>query len=294
MKDKSEWDPSLEETTKEIMDQRILSIISNRGWQNTVRIIKQKGIPFEKLKIAEIGCGTGTFSLTFCLMGASVTLIDNNQKVLENTKRIYGFYDCEAKFLKTNCLEDPPEDFRSAYDFAASYGLAEHFLSKNREKCIMYHKNLLKKGGFACIGVPNSFSPFYRCNRLIRELTGTWRISLEIPFSCAELNNLAKKSAFNRFYIIGSLPLSKDFLVYSRGFVSVIVEMLPGLMRRNLRGFKTKVSKSIHRTQNTYSRQYLSKYLLSKAQEVDCNLEKKPLDIMTDRFSSGLILFGFV
>jgi len=294
MKNTLEWNPVREETTKDIIDQRILSVSSTWPWRNTIRIIKKNGIPFNELKIIEIGCGTGTFSLTLRLMGASVTLLDINSEVLENTKRIYRFYDCEAEFLRADCLEDAPENLKSAFDFAVSGGLAEHFVSENRVKSIAYHKNLLKKGGFAFIGVPNRFSPFYWEVRLLRELTGTWNILDEDPFSYAELNRLAEKAGFNRSYVVGNAPLVKDFLVYSRGFLSAIGETLPGQVRKNLLAVKTKLSKDNRRPQKTLSREYMSEYLLNKAKDISVNTERRSLEFITDRFSSGLVLFGFV
>ena len=51
-----------------------------------MQLINWLNKPYGDLKVAEVGCGTGTFSLTLALLGASVTLIDFNAKVLENAK----------------------------------------------------------------------------------------------------------------------------------------------------------------------------------------------------------------
>lgn len=130
------WDPQNSDITKTKMDERIKNFTSYLGWQHTVRPITKMGIPFNKLKIAEVGCGTGTFSLTFGLLGASVTLIDFNQKVLERAKKIYSFYDCKTEVIKANCLDIPPREIAGTFDLVVSAGLAEHFIGKDRVKCI--------------------------------------------------------------------------------------------------------------------------------------------------------------
>jgi cyclopropane fatty-acyl-phospholipid synthase-like methyltransferase len=94
------------------------------------------------LKIAEVGCGTGTFALTFALLGASVTLIDSNEEALKNAEKIYKMYGCTTQCVKANVLDSPPDNLRKSFDVAISGGLAEHFIGKNLASCISFHRRL--------------------------------------------------------------------------------------------------------------------------------------------------------
>ena len=289
--DETAWDPQNSDITKSVMDERIKMCTSYLGWQHTVRLIKKMGIPFNKLKIAEVGCGTGTFSLTLGLLGASVTLIDFNQKVLERAKKIYSFYDCKTELIKANCLDIPPGELAGAFDLVVSGGLAEHFIGKDRVKCIEYHKLLLKDGGVAFIGVPNRFSPFYQWIRFFRKVTGTWEIDIEIPFSYIELTRLAKEIGSDNFYVIGNAPLRRDLADYSRGFMSAVIDIFPDVFGRTIRKWNS--DKIAYKKLSSSAQEDMNKYCMDKAEEVNNKINDKPLHVLTDRFSAGVILFSF-
>jgi len=250
----------------------------------------QKGnsyiLPVNKLSIAEIGCGTGTFSLIFALIEASVTLLDFNENVLQNAKKIYQMYGCDAHCIKANCLDSPMDNLKGSFNIVISSGLAEHFKGKDREKCISYHKELLCKGGFTSIGVPNKLSFFYWMVRLFRQLTGTWSISQEIPFMDTELKNIATTVGFTESYVIGNVGLAKDARVYSRGLISAIVCMLPKSLQNRLRAWKNKVRKNIVKEQKTDDIAHIKNMFEKSKSWYKC-------DSLADKFSAGIILFGF-
>jgi 2-polyprenyl-3-methyl-5-hydroxy-6-metoxy-1,4-benzoquinol methylase len=284
------WDPQNSDITKTKMDERIKDFTSYLGWQHTVRLITKMGIPFNKLKIAEVGCGTGTFSLIFGLLGASVTLIDFNQKVLERAKKIYSFYDCKTEVIKANCLDIPPKEIAGTFDLVVSAGLAEHFIGKDRVKCIQYHKYLLKDGGVAFINVPNKLSPFYQWIRFFRKVTGTWEIDIEIPFSYIELNKIAKAIGFDSFYIKGNAPLKRDLVDYSRGFISAVIDVFPDVLGRSIRKWKS--DKIAHKKSLQSTQEDMIKYCIDKAKEINNKTDGKSMHFLTDRFSAGVILFS--
>lgn len=289
--DEKAWDDKSIEITKIAMDQRIKTGTSYRGWQHTVKLLFQNCIPFKELKVAEVGCGTGTFSLTFGLLGASVTLIDYNQNVIDRTKKLYALYDCRARFIRANCLEPPSSEISGDFDLVVSGGLAEHFTGEDRERCILYHRLLLKEGGMAFIGVPNMYSPFYQWIRFSRKLTGTWGIELEVPFSNAELKRLAAKAGFKNFYVIGNAPLIKDLLVYSRGFVSALIDTLPDTFQKRLRMWKSGIKISERLVSS--AQEDIKSFCANKVESIRQNAHKMPRDFWADRFSAGLILFAF-
>lgn len=290
---KAEWNPENTGIAKETIAWRIKTCTSYRGWQHTIGLIDKLGIPFDQLKTAEVGCGTGTFSLTLSLMGASVTLIDYNEKVLENTRKIYNTYGCKATFIKADCLDTPPEEILESFDLVVSGGLAEHFMGKDREKCIAYHKLLLKDRGIAYIGVPNRFSPFYQWIRSFRRLTGTWRILIEIPFSDNELKRLAEKAGFGNSYVLGNASPGRDFVVYSRGFISAVIDILPQSLRNKIR--KMKNNERVTAEEPSMLKDIIlhrSDKIKSISHENQENRERLS-NIIFDKFSAGLILFAF-
>jgi len=282
----SQWNPR-EVYTREIVDQRIKNCVSYRGWKHTMKLINWLNKPYGNLKVAEVGCGTGTFSLTLALLGASVTLIDFNDKVLENAKVIYGLYGCEANLVKADCLMPPPDKIRAAFDIVISGGLAEHFLGEDRERCIVFHKQLVLKDGFVYVGVPNRFSPFYWMIRLFRQLTKTWTISLEVPFSSAELKTYAKKVGFDDYYVLGNASLYRDCKVYMLGLISAIVGCLPDSLGNRLRDWKNHFrSRNIGST-NSGVCEDMKEYCLNTIKQMKD--VKYPL---ADTLSAGIVLFA--
>jgi SAM-dependent methyltransferase len=285
------WNPDKTLLNKDYMDERIRALASHRGFQHTLEIIRKSGISCDKLKIAEVGCGTGTFSLGLSLLGASATLIDFNEKVLDQTKKIFNFYGCSGSFIQGDCLTVPNDNLLGKFDLVISGGLAEHFEGINRVHCIAYHKLLLKAGGFAYIGVPNKFSPFYQMIKGFRKITGTWKIDIEIPYSNLALTSIAKELNFRKYYVIGNDPISKDAVVYALGLISAMIDILPTDMRRNFRKWKSDSQSSLLRkSQKLETRRGAFKELY----ELNENRHNKiSRSAVTDHFSAGLILFAF-
>lgn len=284
---KDVWESDLD-ISKEMMDRRLRNCISNfLSWQHAIKLIFEKDVPFNTIKIAEIGCGTGTFSLTFALMGSSITLLDYNQQVLENTKDIYKLYGCTAEFVRADCMEPPIADLKGIFDVVISSGLAEHFIGVDREKCIEYHRHFLKKDGFACIGVPNKFSPFYQWIRLFKKLTGTWELEIEVPFSQGELKCIAKKVGFRKAYVIGNMTLMRDLKDYTLGFGSAVKQLLPNILKAKLKVLKKEESKG-----ESYFDHDIKRYINDMADMKKRNISKSSSPLVNN-LSAGIYLFAF-
>lgn len=281
------WESNLD-ISKEIMDRRLRNCISNfLSWQHTIRLILERRVSFNTLKIAEVGCGSGTLSLTFAIMGASVTLLDYNQRVLEKAKEIYKLYGCSSEIVKADCMETPIADLIGKFDLVISSGLAEHFIGVDREKCIEYHRHLLKKDGFACIGVPNKFSPFYQWIRLFKKLTGTWELEIEVPFSPGELKCIAKKVGFRKAYVIGNMTLMRDLKDYTLGFGSAVKQLLPNILKAKLKALKNEERKG-----KSYSDHDIKRYLNDMAEMKKRNISKSSSSLVNN-LSAGIYLFAF-
>lgn len=280
---KDVWDIDFE-ISKSIMDRRIKNCTNYLGWQHAARLMLDRGKPFHNLKIAEVGCGTGTTSLTFGLLGASVTLLDSNPRVLRKAHDIYSLYDCGADLIHADCTDTPMVKLRGKFDFVISSGLAEHFMGADREKCIRYHRRLLNNGGIAYIGVPNKLSPFYQWVTAFKKLTGTWKLEVEIPFTRKELKQLAISVGFKGAYVIGNAPLTKDLIDYSRGFGSAIKELFPSYIHDKLPSLKVRAGL------NTND---MRRHCQDMVEAISRGDLKRPRSPLTNTFSAGLILFAF-
>jgi len=243
------------------------------------------------LKVVEVGCGTGTVALTFGLLGASVTLIDFNEDVLKQTRKIYGSYGCPARFINADCLENAPDDLRGAFDIVISVGLAEHFTGEARKLCFKYHAALLKEGGFAFIGVPNRSSPFYRFVRSFRTLTGTWTIDVEVPFSCHELKDIARETGLKNAVVAGNSDLWADAVEYWYGFLSAILDILPPYFRKFARRYKER--KKEEPLPVPVIREKVKKRYDDIFNPVVPGAAMDDRVTIADRYASGLALFAF-
>lgn len=277
------WDIAFD-MSKETMNQRIQTCACHFGWQHAVRLILERNMECNKIKIAEVGCGTGTLSLTFCLLGASVTLLDFNQRVLEKAKKIFDLFDCEADFIQADCMEPLITNLRGKFDVVISGGLAEHFIGEDRKECIRYHRLLLKEGGFAYIAVPNKLSPFYQWVKAFKKLTGTWNLEIEVPFTKWELRRVAASVGFKEAYIIGNAPLKEDLVDYARGFGSAVKELFSFHVRDKLQ---------IRRSREGSITDDMRRYCHNMASAIGCDYYKRSHSPLVNTFSAGLILFAF-
>lgn len=277
----------MSEITKELMISRIQSTISAIGWEKTVQYILKKKISFEHLHIAEVGCGTGTFSLTLGLLGAEVVLIDIDPQAIKMAKEVFNIFECNTEFIQMSVLDPVPEFLINRFDIVISGGLAEHFIGDDRLKCVAFHEALLREGGFSYIGVPNKLSPFYQMVRLFRIVTRTWRMEIEIAYTYWELKRLAKEVGFAEFEVIGNHSLRKDLIDYSLGLISAILDILPNNVRRIIGPIKPK--KSISNNQNYYERQKI----LDRIDKIKERFPTRSKRLFKDFFSAGIILFGY-
>jgi SAM-dependent methyltransferase len=257
-----------------------------------MRLFLEKHPSVDGLHVIELGCGTGTASLMMSLLGASVTLVDVNPEVLAAAKKNYAAFGCRAEFIQADCLEPAPDSLKESCDLVISGGLAEHFTGIYRLNCLAYHQRLLKAGGLALVGVPNRWSPFYRWIRSFRTLTGTWGIDMEAPFSNPELRILAKEAGFQACEVVGSESLPMDAWVYSRGFLSALVDLLPRRFREGARAWKSRAQSRLAPSPGdpVLCARQRCRVALTQVRQESSARAGFPL---TDWFSAGIILVGY-
>jgi 2-polyprenyl-3-methyl-5-hydroxy-6-metoxy-1,4-benzoquinol methylase len=277
---------------RKLMLSRIKSTTSALGWQETVTRMIEIGKPFEDIRVAEVGCGTGTFSLTLNLLGTSSTLIDGDQDALNTAEKVFSLYHREAEYVLANVLHDPTEHLKGQFDVVISGGLAEHFRGEDRLRCLKFHQTLCNDGGFIYIGVPNRLSLGYQMVRLIKELTGQWTIDCEIPYTYWELKALAIRLGLSDGYVLGNSPLTKDIKDYSYAFLAALAAVLPENLRATLKPSwgSSRIDSDFH-TYSSDGRE--EKEIVDQAMKRTKLIYRKRRNISPkDVLSAGIILFA--
>lgn len=287
--DSSEWDPVESNSVREYFDKRIRGSISSRTWKLLVTMMLKDKTDFKKIKVAEVGSGTGTFSLIFALLGAEVTLFDYNRKALENAKKIYALYGIDVTTVEADCVNYESSFFDESYDLVSSSGLGEHFIKEDRLRCFDFHCRLLKPGGYLYYGVPNNISLCYWVVRAFRQLTKTWRISLEAPFTPSELMKFSRNFALNDAVVVGVALLRTDIKDYSRGLISALVESLPDKTAESLRRMKNKKIIKGSESPKSLDMPDMRAYCQSQIDKNNLGFTKS---IFADVFSAGIVLIA--
>lgn len=166
---------------------------------------------FENLDVIELGCGIGKVSLLFSLLGAKITLVDYSDKQLFAAKYIHEHFHLNPRVIKGNIL-NISEELRGQYDVAMSFGTAEHFWGDERQAVFNNHAEVLRKGGYAFLWVPNRWGFLFHTGRLVRKLLGRSICPIdETPFTRKELLFRAKKAGLTETQIKGGSRLIDDF-----------------------------------------------------------------------------------
>jgi SAM-dependent methyltransferase len=276
-------------TSYPLVLKRIKATCASCGWKFAYRYFADKGLFWDSLKIAEVGCGTGTFSLAFSILGAQTTLLDNSDDALRVAGIFFSLCERTPMLLNADVLKEPPKELLGKFDLVSSWGLIEHFTGEQRERVIRYHEQLLSPGGLCLIAAPNRFSPCYRTVRGLRELTGTWDLEVEVPYSYWELKKIAVAVGFSEYAILGNVKLSTDIYNYSKGTVSALLDVLPSIVRKFTRRVESSVASNTYSVTDLRFRELIQQAVTENSASLDM---KKHTTSLKNVFSSSLILAG--
>lgn len=149
------------------------------------------------LETIELGSGRGDLSVLLAQHGARVTLLDANDKALDQARQRFDRLGLEATYQRADVL-GIRSAWHNSFDVALSSGLVEHFKGNNRTRVIRAHYDVLKPGGLALISVPNAWCIPYRVWKLYLELRGWWPYGMELPYGKRELIRRAREAGFVR------------------------------------------------------------------------------------------------
>ena len=163
--------------------------------------VEKKG----KMKVLEIGAGTGTYTKLLGTHFKDVTATDLRKEMIDLLKK----KKIKAKVAVADCLELPYK--KASFDMVVGISLFHHIARKDGEKFFAEMYRVLKKNGALVLSDPNKLNPG---TSLYQALQG------EHAISRFEMKNLSEKAGF-KVRKIG------EILVRSPG-TSNFLEKLPG------------------------------------------------------------------
>ena len=143
-----------------ISDEKLLSEIEehveSRIFIDRIRVVPwlSKNINLENLQILEIGCGTGSSSITLAEQGANVLGIDIHKVSLDIAKLRSRVYDLDIEFLELSSIDI--HKLGRKFDAIILYATLEHLTIEERLLTLERCKEILNKGGYLItIEAPN-------------------------------------------------------------------------------------------------------------------------------------------
>ena len=177
---------------------------------SVLKYCRSRGIKLDK--VAEIGCGGGSFGIRFVIHGLDVYFIDEAMDMLKactyNLNRIIFFQKNKKIEGRLFCQDMFHLGFKDEqFDLVISDGVYEHLHEREaRVKFINESRRVLKKGGCLFIAIPNNKRP----------LAAHWKkagwcwldevnnpVYYEITLSPDELSNELGDAGFSDIYCDG-------------------------------------------------------------------------------------------
>ena len=140
----------------EKLNDEVSEHIEGRIFVDRIRVVPwlSKNINLNNLSILEIGCGTGSSSITLAEQGSNVTGIDIHKESLEIAKLRADLYGLNIKFLEVSSINI--DELEQDFDAIILYATLEHLTVEERLDTLKKCKNTLKKGGYLItIEAPN-------------------------------------------------------------------------------------------------------------------------------------------
>ncbi len=197
-----------------------------------MEMVRDLGRPFECVETIEIGCGLGKFSLGANMLGCRTTLIDYNPSTVEVTNALFRHFGRVGDIRVEDAL-NLPENLRGSFDFAMSFGTAEHFLGAERVEIFRAHASVLKPGGRTFIAVPNALCFPYRIAHWLRLRMGLWpEQPPEIAFTRKELLGLGTEAGLKNCRVVPCTFFHDDVRYWVGENIKSLLRKLTGHPRR--------------------------------------------------------------
>ena len=106
----------------------------------------------KRLKVLDVGCGTGNISLEVAELGCEVLGIDLDKESIEYANKRNTLKNCKFKVANAQDL-----DLKEKFDVIIASEVLEHL--KHPENLVDFVNKNLKKEGFLFLSIPNGFGP---------------------------------------------------------------------------------------------------------------------------------------
>jgi len=240
----SAWD--IDQADISLMTSQLMALANSVIWQHTQRILseikknKKEGI----IKSIEIGSDLAKLSCLIGLWGGQTTLLESSHVTLKNAEKLAKHLELQPEIQCANALS-LPESVIARYDLAVSVGLNEHFVNMARQQIFDAHYQVLNRGGWVLISVPNRHCISYRLAMQGYKWTNRWPKDLiEDPFTREELQMRMERAGFKEIDVwSGSVPRDDFRFFVITNLKAVIRKILK--MRRKERYVKQIESKDL-------------------------------------------------
>jgi ubiquinone/menaquinone biosynthesis C-methylase UbiE len=161
-------------------------------YTNEDRLLAQvRGLPLPRMRVLEVGAGSGRDSLRMAREGARVVLLDYVMSAFEViTAQATG----AGVRVACVCGDATRMPFREgAFDLVFHQGLMEHF--RDPQPLLDENYRVTARGGFCLIDVPQRFHPYTVAKHIMIALN-RWFAGWETEFSPAELRRLVTRTGY--------------------------------------------------------------------------------------------------
>tara|TARA_B100001564_G_C20643387_1_gene673244 strand:+ start:1101 stop:2045 length:945 start_codon:yes stop_codon:yes gene_type:complete len=141
--------------SKNISNETLLSEVNEhvdeRVLIDRVRVVPWivKNLDLDSTQILEIGCGTGSSSITLAEQGANVLGIDIHRESLEIARLRAEFYNLDIEYLEFSAVEI--DKLEKKFDAVILYATLEHLTLEERLITLGKCKSVLNKGGYLIV-----------------------------------------------------------------------------------------------------------------------------------------------
>jgi 2-polyprenyl-3-methyl-5-hydroxy-6-metoxy-1,4-benzoquinol methylase len=185
----STWDEVWKRSDSLQSHRRLNAERRGRRWRELCQAL-DRWAPDSPLRTVELGAGEGDLSILLAERGHDVTLVDFCDKALARARHRFDSLGLEGRFVQADLFEFA-RLHTAEFDLSVSLGTAEHFSGEQRSRIIEAHHDVVRRGGFSFISVPNAHCLPYRFWMSLMKLRGWWRYGYEEPFTYSELRHLS-------------------------------------------------------------------------------------------------------
>ncbi len=201
----------------------------HRDWDDQseiiYRIIRREYV-LRRIKVLEVGSGTGRISAAVARDGNDVYLLDTSPEAFRIARRVFDARGLKAAFVRATAFKLP---FQSGtFDLAWSAGLLEHFGPSQQREVVDEMIRTVRPGGRIIVIVPNRRAIVYDVARRISMGIGTWPYGPEEPLTANCLRSLGFRciSSGGRYYQLNFLSLIPGMRRFTPGIVRRVRSML--------------------------------------------------------------------